>query len=192
MKEKIFTPRRIIGIVFIILLFILNNMLSKPKLNVYNSYPENDTEVIEEYCKERYYYIEDFFDKLANNKYEEAYSMLTDKAKEKDFNSLEVFSKYFKDHIIDNNKVQKEIRINLKQSEKSKTNINNYYDVVLSIKPENMAKLNVTFDEILNFYDGRVLNLTVVQTKPYEYKIFMLKPNIPLTKEELKEYIDNN
>lgn len=194
MEEKILTPKRVIGIIFLVVLYVFNYMYTDKKVNMnkYNTYPETDTYIDEDINKEKNAYVYDFFDNLANNKYEEAYAMLAEEAKIKDFDTVEKFSKYFKDHIIDNNKIQKEIDINLDRTEKVDNKINHYFNVVLSIDPKNMKK-DLTFAEILNFYDGRNLTLTLVQLKPYEYEIFILKPNIPLTEEELEEYyIDNN
>ncbi len=187
MKEKIFTPKRIIGIIFLIVLLIFVKKMNTFD-NGYNVYPEDTSVLEEDFGAERDNYLKAFFDLLAENNYVEAYSMLDDGAKIDTFATIEGFSSYFKDHIIDNNKVKKEVTLRWKNSDKNKNVISHYYDVVLSINPTEFSKLNVTFDEILSFYDGRCLNVTVLQKNPYDYKIFMLKPNIPLTQKELEEY----
>lgn len=187
-SEKIFTPRRIIGIIFLMLLYVLMIFNNRIDNKSYNIYPEDSTEIDEEYGKERDDFLEVFINNLAENKYEEAYAMLADSAKVDTFATLESFSKYFKDHIIDNNKVKKELSYTWTGSELSNNTINNFYTVVLAINPEEFSKLNVTFEEILSFYNARTFSVTVLEPKPYDYKIYMVKPNIPLTEKELEEY----
>lgn len=187
-NDKIFTPRRIIGIIFLILLYVLMIFNNRIDNKSYNIYPEDSTEIDEEYGKERDDFLEVFINNLAENKYEEAYAMLADSAKVDTFATLESFSKYFKDHIIDNNKVKKELSYTWTGSELSNNVLNNFYTVVLAINPEEFSKLNVTFEEILSFYNARTFSVTVLEPKPYDYKIYMVKPNIPLTEKELEEY----
>lgn len=192
MNRKIFTPRRVIEIIFIFISFLLYSSLTKLDFEKYNMYPEDDTEVLEAFSEEREVFIEDFFNKLAENKYEEAYAMLTPEAKKVDFKTIEEFSNYFKEHIIDNNKIKKQVQINYKRSENTEKSKNFIYYINLYINEKDMEGKNFTFDEILYFYDIRSFHITVVQTKPYEYKIYIAKPNIPFTKEELEEYIKDN
>ncbi len=187
-NEKIFTPRRIIGIIFLILLYILNVLFNRIDNTSYNTYPEDSTEINEEYGKERDNFLETFINNLAENKYEEAYEMLAPSAKVDTFSTIDGFSKYFKDHIIDNNKVKKEVTYRWNNLTENNGVISNAYNVVLAINPEEFSKLNVTFDEILSFYNARTLEITVLEYNPYDYKIYMLKPNIPLTQKELEEY----
>lgn len=187
-SEKIFTPKRIIGIIIVCLMIILGNVRNYSTFKSYNIYPESSTEVIEDVEKERDIFLQTFINNLAENKYEEAYAMLADSAKVDTFATLESFSKYFKDHIIDNNKVKKEVRINWNSVEVVDKVKNNFYTVVLAINPEEFSKLNVTFEEILSFYNARTFSVTVLEPKPYDYKIYMVKPNIPLTEKELEEY----
>ena len=192
MKRKIFTPRRVIEVIFIFISFLLYATLNKLDFEKYNMYPEDDTEVLEAFCEERDVFVEDFINKLGENKYEEAYEMLTPEAKQGDFKTLEEFAKYYKDHMFDNNKVKKQINIGLKRIDNAKDHLNVVYSITSYVTPEDMKRINPTFDEILNFYDGRVFDLTVVQTKPYEYKIYIAKPNIPLTQQELDDYLKDN